>query len=293
MYIAGGLGDQKEIRADTPVALGVGESMNVVNMRRSDRILVPLRIRVTGVDAAWDEFEEDTVTVSVNKHGACISLERVLLPAQRINIKNLENDIAAQFRVVGELGHVFGNRREWGVETFTPECNIWGLDFAPTEEGDQPKVLICCAVCKKGVVSPISSIEYDVLLFSGAISRHCESCGETTRWQPSEHRPAPEVLPQTPRAVKPEDERRKHKRLNLSMLLRVRDSHGESELAQTLDVSKGGVCFLGKRQYRVGDVLYLTLPSIEKPGPIETRGRVVRSRPGPRGTVCGVNFEKE
>ena len=112
MYIAGGLGDQKEIRADTPVALGVGESMNVVNMRRSDRILVPLRIRVTGVDAAWDEFEEDTVTVSVNKHGACISLERVLLPAQRINIKNLENDIAAQFRVVGELGHVFGNRRE-------------------------------------------------------------------------------------------------------------------------------------------------------------------------------------
>ena len=267
--------------------------MNVIGKRRSDRILVPLRIRVTGVDAAWDEFEEDTVTISVNKHGACISLEHVLLPAQRINIKNLENDIETQFRVVGELRQVFGNRREWGVEILTPECNIWGLDFAPPSEGVQPKVLICCTACKNGALSPISSIEYDVLVFTGAMSRHCEFCGETTRWQPSEHRSAPEVLPHTSLPVERVDERRKHKRLKLSMLLRVRDSHGESEVAQTLDVSRGGVRFLGKRQYRVGDVLYLTLPSINKAIPIETRGRVVRSQPGPRGTFCGVKFEKE
>ena len=175
--------------------------MNAIRKRRSYRVLVPLRIRVTGVDAAWDPFEEDTFTISVNKHGASISLEHVLLPPQRINIKNLENDIETQFRVVGELRPVFGNRREWGVETLTPECNIWGLDFAPLTGDVQPKVLICCTACKKGVLSPISSIEYDVLLFTGVISRHCESCGETTRWQPCEQRPAAEVLPHTSRGV--------------------------------------------------------------------------------------------
>ncbi|MBZ5513437.1 MAG: hypothetical protein LAN62_01060, partial [Acidobacteriia bacterium] len=59
--------------------------MDVITRRRSDRILVPLRIRVTGVDAAWDPFEEDAVTISVNKHGACISLQHVLLPEDRSN----------------------------------------------------------------------------------------------------------------------------------------------------------------------------------------------------------------
>ncbi|MBZ5542825.1 MAG: PilZ domain-containing protein [Acidobacteriia bacterium] len=267
--------------------------MNAIGRRRSDRILAPLRIHVTGVDAAWDPFEEDTVTVSVNKHGACISLEHVLLPEQRIDIKNLENDIATQFRVVGELREVFGSRREWGVETLCPECNIWGLEFALPPEDLQAKALICCAACKNGALSPLSSIEYDVLLFTGMISRHCEHCGETTRWQPCEHLPAPEVLPRTSPAAERVDERRKHKRLKLSMLLRVRNARGESEVAQTLDVSKGGVCFLGKRQYQVGDVLYLTLPSLDKPVPIETRGLVVRARSGPRGTLYGVRFEKQ
>ena len=179
------------------------------------------------------------------------------------------------------------------METLYPECNIWGLDFALPPEGVQPKVLICCAACKNGALSPISSIEYDVLLFTGAISRHCEHCGETTRWQPCEHSPAPEILPQISRAVERADERRKHKRLKLSMLLRVRDSHGESEVAQTLDVSRGGVSFLGKRQYRVGDVLFLTFPSTDKPTPIEKRGRVVRSQSSHRGTLYGVKFENE
>ena len=77
------------------------------------------------------------------------------------------------------------------------------------------------------------------------------------------------------------------------MLLRVRDTHDEVERAQTLDVSRGGVCFLGKRQYRVGDVVFLTLPSPDEPTPVETRGRIVRAQPSPRGTVYGVRFEKE
>jgi hypothetical protein len=267
--------------------------MDEVRRRRSDRVLVPLGIRVTGVDASSDPFEEDSVTVSVNKHGACISLQHRLQPEQRITIKNLENGVATQFRVVGELRQVFGMRREWGVETLSPECNIWGLEFSPPPEGAQPKVLICCAACKNGVLSPISSIEYDVLLFTGAISRHCEHCDETTRWQPCEHAPSPEVLRQIPRAVERADERRKHKRLKLSMLLRVRDSHGEREMVQTHDVSRGGVSFLGKRPHQVGDVLYLSLPSDDKPVPLETRGRVVRSQSSLRGTLYGIKFDKE
>ncbi len=266
--------------------------MDVTGRRRSDRILAPLRIHVSGLNASSKPFEEDTVTINVNEHGACISLQHQVVPEQRITIKNLETGIEAQFRVVGELRQVFGSRREWGVECLTPECNIWGLVFGPPPEGVQPKVLICCAACKNGALGSISSIEYDVLLFTGQISRHCEHCGETTRWKPFEHQPVPEASAGASPAAERVDERRKHKRLKLSMLVRVRDSGGEAELAQTLDVSRGGVCFLGNRQYRAGDVVYLTLPSTDEYIPVETRCRIVRVQSTPRGTIYGVKFEK-
>jgi PilZ domain len=264
--------------------------MDIPARRRSDRILAPLRIRVSGVDAGREPFEEDAITVSVNKHGACLSLLRKLLPDQKISIRNLENDVETQFRVVGELRQVFGSRREWGVETLCPECNIWGLDFEQPPDHVQPKALIRCSKCKNGALCSLSSIEYDVLLYAGVISRQCEPCGETTRWEPCQHVADTEMAPSPP-APRP-DERRKHKRVNLSMLLRVLDSQGKSEVAQTRDVSKGGVLFLARRRYQVGEVLYLTLPSADKPVPTEARARVVRVQAAERGTLYAVNFEK-
>lgn len=261
--------------------------------RRSDRILTPIRIRVSGAEALGDTFEEETITVSVNKHGACISLQHTLRPDQEINIQNLENGIATKFRVVGELRQVFGARREWGVETHCPECNIWGLDFALPPDDTQPKVLISCTDCQKGILSPLSSIEYDVLLYTGVISRHCQFCDQTTRWAPSGNPPEPLLIARAVRPVSSPLERRKHRRRNLTMILRVRNEQGQSETAQTLDVSKGGVRFLSKRTYQVGDPVYLTLPSADKTTPTETRGCIVRAELSQRGTAYGVRFEKQ
>ena len=261
--------------------------------RRSDRILTPIRIQVSGVDAAGNSFEEETITISVNKHGACISLQQALRPNEQIKIQNLENGIATKFRVVGELRQVFGARREWGVETDCPNCNIWGLEFALPPDDAQPKVLISCTDCQKGILSPLSSIEYDVLLYTGVISRHCQFCDQTTRWAPSGNPPEPLLIARAVRPVSNALERRKHRRRNLMMLLRVRNKQGGSETAQTLDVSKGGVRFLSKRTYQVGDTVYLTLPSADKAVATETRGCIVRAELSQRGTSYGVRFEKD
>jgi PilZ domain len=267
----------------------VGLKMDIPRRRRSDRILAPLRIHVSGADARGHPFEEDAITVSVNKHGACISLLHQLLPDQKLSIRNLENNVETQFRVVGELRQVFGDRREWGVETLCPECNIWGLDFEQPPDHIQPKVLICCSRCKNGSLCSLSSMEYDVLLSAGMISRHCESCSETTRWEPC--KPGIDTEAHAASTAERHDERRKHNRLRLSMLVRVRNTQGESEVAQTVDVSKGGVLFLSKRRYRTGEVLYLILPSTDKTLPVEARARVVRTQPAERGTLCAVKFE--
>ena len=269
-----------------------GQTLNSRSNRRSDRILTPISIRVSGVDASGVPFEEDTITVSVNKHGACISVQNLLRPEQEITIHNLENGVTSKFRVVGELRQVFGARREWGVETLCPECNIWGLEFGLPADDPQPKVLISCVECKNGTLSPLSPIQYDVLLYTGVISRHCERCGQTTRWLPSGNSPEPQVIARALRPVPGALERRKHRRTPLTMLFRVRNENGEIETGQTLDASKGGVSFVSKRTYQVGEWLYFTLPS-DNPNPTETRGCVVRVELGQRGTIYGVRFEKD
>ena len=162
-----------------------GKVTGELNRRRSDRILAPVRIRIIGNDASGVSFAEESVTVSFNQQGARISLTHSLLPDDIVLVKNMANDIEEEFRVVGGFQYVFGERREWGIEALNPKSGIWGVEFSPPPEGLQPKVLIECAACKRATQSPLSSIEYDVLLSTGLISRHCERCGETTEYRPS------------------------------------------------------------------------------------------------------------
>src|SRR5579863_7116322 len=192
-------------------------SVTEVARRRTDRILAPMRIRVIGNDMSGVSFSEETITVSFNQQGARISLNHTLLLDDLILIKNLDTDIEEEFRVVGAFQQVFGDRREWGVEALNPESGIWGVEFSLPAEGLRSKVLIECAACKKAAQSALSSIEYDVLLATGLLSRHCDRCGETTRWRPSEQMLTPEMMAASAKPHEPSGELRKVRRLRLNM----------------------------------------------------------------------------
>jgi PilZ domain-containing protein len=260
--------------------------------RRTDRILAPVRIRVIANDANGVAFGEETVTVSFNQQGARISLTHSLLLDDVVLIKNLQNDIEEEFRVVGGFQQVFGERREWGVEALNPASGIWGVEFTKPAEGVQPKVLIECAACHKAVQSPMSSIEYDVLLATGLVSRHCDRCRETTRWKPSEQTLTPEMMAAIAPPVKVGDERRKIRRLRLAMRLRVRNNWGRTEVAQTRDVSKAGLCFISNQIYSVGDEVYLTLPFADQQAPVETKATIRWTAMGQAGRFFGVQYIK-
>ena len=260
--------------------------------RRTDRVLAPVRIRVIGNDISGVSFSEETVTVSFNEHGARISLTHPLLPDDIVLIRNLANNIEEEFRVVGAFQQVFGNRREWGVEAINPASGIWGMEFTQPAEGVQPKVLIECAACKKATQSPLSSIEYDVLLATGLISRHCDRCNETTRWRPSEQPVSREMIEAARKAMSVTVERRKARRLKLVMRVRVRTSWGVTDIAQTRDVSKGGLCFLSTKVFNPGDEVYITLPFADNQAPVETKGRIVWSSLASAGRYYGVEYIK-
>jgi hypothetical protein len=263
-----------------------------VARRRSDRILAPVRIRVIGSDVSGVSFAEETVTVSFNQQGARISLTHSLLPDDIVLIMNLENGIEEEFRVVGGFQQVFGSRQEWGVEAVNPNSAIWGISFAQPAEGVQPKVLIECGACKRAAQSPLSSIEYEVLLSTGLISRHCDRCGETTRWKPSEQPITAEIIASSVKGPPKSGEQRKARRLKLVMRIRVRNAWGQADIAQTRDVSKAGLCFVSSQRYSVGDLVYITLPFADNQAPIETPGKIVWSAESSVGRFYGVCYQK-
>jgi hypothetical protein len=244
--------------------------------RRSDRILAPIPIRVIGSDISGVGFSEDTTTVSFNKHGASISLTHSLLPDDVILILNKRTNIEEEFRVVGALQHVFGERSEWGVEALNPETNIWGVEFTPPPEGTQPKALIECGACLSVVQSPMYSIEYDVLLMTGLISRHCNRCGETTRWRPSQQTDLPAMVMEVRRPA-PSTDRRKAKRLRLVMRVRARNAWGVIDVAQTRDVAKAGLCFLSPKVFTVGEEIHMILPFAANSVPVESKAKIIWS----------------
>ena len=265
--------------------------MDILGRRRTERILAPIRIRVIGNDASGVSFAEETVTVSFNQQGARISLTHSLLPDDILLLRNLENDIEEEFRVVGAFQQVFGSRREWGVEAMNPACGIWGVGFAPNEDSAQPKVLIECGACVTAAQSIVSSIEYDVLLATGLISRHCDRCNETTRWRPSSQIVTAEMAARSGKAGSKGAQRvRRTRRLNLTMHLRVRNSWGVMDIAQTRNVSKGGLCFVSSQRFSPGDDIYINLPYAKNQVPLETMGKVIWSAEGKSGRFYGVEY---
>ncbi len=267
--------------------------MSEIGRRRTDRILAPVRIRVIGNDATGVSFAEETATVSFNQQGARISLTHSLLPDDIILIKNLGNDIEEEFRVVGGLQQVFGDRREWGVESTNTGSEIWGIEFTQPADGLQPKVLIECAACKRPAQAVLSSIEYDVLLSTALISRHCERCGETTRWKPSEQPITAETIAAGKKQEPGKQDLRKVRRLKLTMRIRVRNTWGVTDIAQTRDVSKNGLCFVSTQRFQVGDDIFVTLPFADLQTPVETPARIVWLADGQVGRFYGAAYTKK
>ena len=265
--------------------------MSILERRRTERILAPVRIRVIGNDVSGASFVEETVTVSFNRQGARISLIHSLLPDDIVLVKNLENGVEEEFRVVGAFQQVFGSRREWGMEAIRQESGIWGLEFTPNNDSTQPKVLVECAACNTVVQSTLSSTEYEVLLATGLISRHCDRCNETTRWKPSAQAMTEEIPVHSEKAASPATQMvRRARRTKLTMRLRVRNSWGVTDIAQTRDVSKAGLCFLSAQRFSIRDDVYITLPYAKHQDPVEIKGRVIWSAEGTSGRFYGVEY---
>ncbi|HEV2348289.1 MAG TPA: PilZ domain-containing protein [Terriglobia bacterium] len=249
-------------------------------LRRTERIMLEIPIRVFSFGGSAGDFSEDTRTLMVNRDGALIVLKRRVAPNQIVRIINLENFREDDFRVVG-LSRQEGDRfAEWGVECLDKNRTLWEIDFPPplADQTTEGGALLQCSGCGKESFLVLSLTEVNMLDSSGAIEKLCEKCGELTPWvygaevrvagrigapgeiqhdapaavtpprEAEEEREGiqPPLLESPPPAVLPQKwdrktERRIFRRLTLKLPVLVRNQVGETELGRTENVSKGGI----------------------------------------------------
>jgi hypothetical protein len=269
--------------------------MSETERRGTERLLLPVPIRVIAFGTDGGRFTEDTNTVEVNRAGARILLKRRVASGDTLRIINLESFSEADFRVVGPTRLDSGEVAEWGVECTEPGRNIWGIEFAApvAAQSSQASALLLCQGCGKQAVSVLTLMEVEILDSTGALQRLCDQCGQFSSWTYAdvERRPQPpppadpavspplaEPAAPAPQAQKAQGgiERRAHKRLPLKLPVVVRTHNGEQEFAKTENISKGGLGVSLCLELAVGEVVRVVCPYSEGGQDLEQRAEVRR-----------------
>ena len=263
----------------------------LVGKRRSDRILAALPIRVSGCEPSGTHFSEETFTVSISQQAARFTLSHSLSFGDAVLIKNLRNGRAEKFRVTRRCQQVIRDRQEWSVETANPNSRIWSIKFTQPAEEIQPKVLLECWTCYNTEHSLLTTLQYRDLLSAGMVSRYCSQCGQTTRWRPNVRVVEGEMgLRKSKLAPAGGVTMRKIHRLRMAMRVYVRNQRRISDIVQTRDVSKEGVCFVSSREFQAGDDVYVAFSFDRSGEPAETSGKILWCGKSFWGGLNGVSF---
>jgi hypothetical protein len=102
------------------------------NQRRSQRVMLGVRILVSGQRESGAAFAEDTVTVIVNAHGAMIQLRESVRRAQMLNVRNAATGEELVCKVVDVSAGSIGVP-EVGVEFTEPNPQFWRVSFPPAD----------------------------------------------------------------------------------------------------------------------------------------------------------------
>jgi hypothetical protein len=269
--------------------------MSETERRGTERLLLPVPIRVIAFGTDGASFTEDTNTVEVNRAGARILLKRRVASGDTLRIINLESFSEADFRVVGPIRLDSGEVAEWGVECAEPGRNIWGIEFAApiAAENRQAGALLLCQGCGRQVLCVLTLMEVEILNSNGGLQRLCDQCGQFSSWTYADVERRPQPPPPTEPAVSPPPaepavillqaqeprggiERRAHKRLPLKLPVVVRTLKGEREFAKTENISKGGLAVCLSLKLAMGEIVRVVCPYTEGGQNLEQRAEVRR-----------------
>lgn len=265
--------------------------------RASERIELKLSIEVAGTDCMGRAFLDQSHTLVISRHGAKILLQRKLVPQQELTIRCVTTGKEADGRVVGQIGESSGSY-QYGVEFLDEGVNPWDVEFPPLDDsvGAMGRVVLECAGCKTREVTYLNDFELEVLEANQHLSRICKRCGDVSWWSKSRGEASePRVAPSPPLPAAPIEfqNRRREPRRVLRVTACVRSARFGDDLVKTLDVSRGGLCFMSPWEYVKDMAIEVAVPYSPGGGCIFVPAKIVRIQflvtEGMR--ICGVAYQ--
>jgi len=104
----------------------------LTNQRRSQRVVLAVRIVVSGTPDIGSPFAEDTVTVVVNAHGAMIRLREPVQKEQMLRVRNAATGEELPCKVI-DVSVGSNGQPEVGVEFTELNPHFWRVSFPPAD----------------------------------------------------------------------------------------------------------------------------------------------------------------
>jgi hypothetical protein len=100
--------------------------------RRSQRVLMQVSVRLHGLDAQGQPFDEQADTLAINAHGALVLLTARVTSGSLLMLRNNSTKEEQECNVAF-LGPVRGNKCEIGLEFSARRPQFWRVAFPPED----------------------------------------------------------------------------------------------------------------------------------------------------------------
>ena len=247
--------------------------------RRSDRISLGLRIRVSGHGGLNQEFATTTRTVLLSRHGAKIILDHDQVPQGELSVGCLNTNKEADARIVGFMGEE-PEGPSYGVEFLDKEVNLWDIAFPPLEEAGKAvgRTLLRCRQCGTTELAYLNETEAIIFQFRDYVPRPCGVCHELCLWEQMVWQR--DWSPANQKELEPQRHARQQTRFEVPFTACIRSTRFGEEVVPTRNISRGGINFKSVRQYETGDRVEVAVPYAHNSGNIFVPARIAYHQPG-------------
>ncbi|HET7100600.1 MAG TPA: hypothetical protein VFJ52_05565, partial [Terriglobia bacterium] len=264
--------------------------------RRSDRLMVSIPVRVSGVTETGEPFERSGHAVEVNRFGAHIQMEKPVQASSKVLLTNLENNLCGEFRVVRNLEGSPAGKTDLGVEALGNYPTFWGIAFPgrPRKPGES-RGLLECRQCHSATLHPLILDEIELLESGGTVRKPCASCGSRTEWKfamEARHSALPETEPPAGEG-QAEKEQPAKRTVFMQRPMSIRTTTGEVETVQTENLSKDEIRCSTEKKYDVNQTVTLEWENSGTGKRLRVQGRIRRrqSIAGSPRVIYSIRYE--
>lgn len=224
---------------------------------------LPLPVEVIGADLDGQQFFEVARILTIHRNGGSLLLANKLAPDCELLVRNPETNEEAIAFVMGQIREERADHI-YALAFLDPNADLWQMHS--TSPAAAKSILLECSGCQSVCSHSLTGIELELFEARKELARFCTSCKSSRLCRATTKKPNMKE-PLGPREQNPipsstassMEEKRKNRRTRMKMTACVRYS-GLEEVVACEDISKGGFRFIGRKEYRQGTRVEVSVP---------------------------------